>query len=131
MNERCRPMLAVPGQPFDSADYLFEIKWNGIRALAARHTSGWDLWGRELADYRSRYPEMDVLAALPPGTILDGELVVFSQGLPHLDTILSRHQLSNSGRIRHASRYQPVSYAIFDILSYQGSSLLREPLQRR
>jgi bifunctional non-homologous end joining protein LigD len=131
MNERCRPMLAVPGQPFDSADYLFEIKWNGIRALAARHTSGWDLWGRALADYRSRYPEMAVLAALPPGTILDGELVVFSKGLPDLEAILARHHLSNSGRIRHASRYQPVSYVIFDLLSYQGHSLLSEPLQRR
>src|SRR5205807_10188998 len=65
MNERCRPMLAVRGQPFDSAEYVFEVKWNGIRALAARHTSGWDMWGRELADYRPRYPEMQVLAALP------------------------------------------------------------------
>ena len=38
MNERCWPMLAVRGEPFDSAEYLFEVKWNGIRALAARHT---------------------------------------------------------------------------------------------
>ena len=31
MNERCLPMLAVRGEPFDSAEYLFEVKWNGIR----------------------------------------------------------------------------------------------------
>ena len=35
MNERCLPMLAARGAPFDSAEYLFEVKWNGIRALAS------------------------------------------------------------------------------------------------
>ena len=57
--------------------------------------AGWDLWGRDLADYRCRYPEMQVLAALPPGTILDGELVLLSQGVPDLEAILARHQLSH------------------------------------
>src|SRR2546423_11741175 len=102
MNERCWPMLAVPGEPFDSAEYLFEVKWNGIRALAAGHKQGWDLWGRELADYRSRYPEMQILAALPPGTIVDGELVLLSRGLPDLEAILARHQLSQPAKIQHA-----------------------------
>ena len=60
MNDRCLPMLAVRGLPFDSSEYLFEVKWNGIRALASQsHRSqpagGWDLWGRDLADYRGRY----------------------------------------------------------------------------
>ena len=131
MNDRCRPMLAVPGQPFDSTEYLFEIKWNGIRALAARHTYGWDLWGRELADYRLRYPELRVLAALPPGTILDGELISWSQGLPDLEAILARHHLSHPAKIQHASQYQPVTYVIFDLLAYQGRSLVGQPLQAR
>jgi hypothetical protein len=47
MSGHVMPMLAAPGEPFDSAEYLFEVKWNGIRALAARHTEGWDMWGRE------------------------------------------------------------------------------------
>ena|SRR5437588_7950352 len=110
MNERYWPMLAVRGEPFDSAEHLFEVKWNGIRALAARHTQGWDLWGRELADYRSRYPEMQVLAALPPGTIVDGELVICSKGLPDLEAMLARHHLCQSAKIQYASRYQPVTY---------------------
>src|SRR5450755_3764006 len=110
MNERCLPMLSVRGQPFDFAEYLFEIKWNGIRALASRsHKSQppeWDLWGRDVADYRSRYPELQVLAALPPGTILDGELVLVSQGVPDLEAILARHQLSNPIKIQLAK--QPI-----------------------
>src|SRR6202035_125109 len=112
MNQRCLPMLAARAEPFDSPEYLFEVKWNGIRALAARHTHSWDLWGREFADYRPRYPEMNVLAALPPGTILDGELVLMPQGLPDLDTILARHQLCHSAKIQSASREQPVTYVV-------------------
>ena len=136
MNQRLWPMLAVRGEPFDSPEYLFEVKWNGIRALAGRsHESqpsgGWDLWGRELADYRSRYPEMQVLAALPPGTILDGELVRLSQGLPDLEAILARHQLSHPAKIQHASRHQPVTYVVFDLLAHHGRSLVGQPLHER
>ena len=128
MNQRLWPMLAVRGEPFDSPEYLFEVKWNGIRALAGRShesqpTGGWDLWGRELADYRTRYPEMQVLAALPPGTILDGELVLMPQGLPDLEAILARHQLSHPAKIQHASRQQPVTYVVFDLLAHHGRSL--------
>ena len=126
------PMLAVRGQPFDSADYLFEVKWNGVRALArSQPPGGWDLWGRDLADYRSRYPELQVLAALPPGTILDGELVLLSHGVPDLNAILARHQLSNPLKIGHASRQQPVTYVVFDILAHQSRSLIGQPLQAR
>ena len=41
MSERCLPMLAARGEPFDSEEYLFEVKWNGIRALAAQRGSAW------------------------------------------------------------------------------------------
>jgi ATP-dependent DNA ligase len=40
--------------PFDSPEYKFEVKWDGIRALAVVETAGWRLWGRELADYTAR-----------------------------------------------------------------------------
>src|SRR5271157_5529343 len=74
---------------------------------------------------------MQVLAALPPGTILDGELVLFSQGVPDLEAILARHQLNNTMKILHASRQQPVTYVVFDILAHQGRSLIGQPLQAR
>ncbi len=136
MSERLLPMLAARAEPFDSPEYLFEVKWNGIRALASRPCGSqspgdWDLWGRHRADYRVRYPEMQVLAALPPGTILDGELVLMPQGLPDLEAILARHQLTNPAKIQHASRQQPVTYVVFDLLAHQGRSLLGQPLQAR
>jgi hypothetical protein len=49
------------------------------------HLMGWRVWGRERADYTARYPELEVLRRLPPGTLVDGELVAFdADSRPHL-----------------------------------------------
>ena len=66
------PMLATPALPFDGPQYSFEVKWNGVRMLAAVETVGCRLWGRDAADYTARYPELAVLRRLPPGTLVDG-----------------------------------------------------------
>jgi ATP-dependent DNA ligase len=126
------PMLAVPAAPFDSPEYSYEIKWNGIRALAAVETAGWRLWGRERGDYTARYPELDVLRHLPAGTLLDGELVAFdAEGRPDLPRLLRRHGLTDPWRIRQAQHWCSVRYVLFDLLYHAGRCLLREPLARR
>jgi ATP-dependent DNA ligase len=125
------PMLAARGEPFDSADHLLEVKWDGVRALAARDTGGWRLWGRDVADYRDRYPELGFLARLPEGTALDGELVLFEGERPDLDALLARHALRNPTMIRHLSESRPVCYVVFDALYERGRPLFGEPLSRR
>jgi hypothetical protein len=50
MSDRLLPMLAVAGTPFDSAEHVFEVKWDGVRALATGGPGGWALWGRGGAD---------------------------------------------------------------------------------
>ena len=88
------PMLATSSRPFDSDDYIFEVKWDGVRALAATEEGRWHMWGRDQADYSQRYPEMEVLRGLPSGTALDGELVVFQEnGCTDFNALLGRHQL--------------------------------------
>jgi ATP-dependent DNA ligase len=125
-------MLAVPAAPFDAPDYSFEVKWDGIRALAAVEAMGWRLWGRERADYTARYPELDGLRQLPSGTLVDGELVAFApEGRPELPRLLRRHGLTDSWRIRQARRWCPVHYLLFDLLYHGGRCLLNEPLARR
>jgi ATP-dependent DNA ligase len=125
------PMLATRAQPFDSPHYFFEVKWDGVRALAATATGHWQLWGRELADYADRYPELEVLRQLPSGTVVDGELVLFQEGRPSLQGLLQRHQLVDPGRIRRAGRLSPVHFVLFDILYHRGRSLMQEPWHRR
>jgi bifunctional non-homologous end joining protein LigD len=125
-------MLAVPAAPFDAPDYSFEVKWDGIRALAAVEAPGWRLWGRERADYTARYPELDGLRRLPSGTLLDGDLVAFAaDGRPELARLLRRHGLTAAWRLRQAARWCPVQYVVFDLLYHRGRCLLREPLARR
>jgi DNA ligase D-like protein (predicted ligase) len=125
------PMLAVAAEPFDSPEHLFEIKWDGVRALAAVEPGGWRLWGRQGVDYTPRYPELTVLQQLPAGTILDGELVHFTVGRADFSRLLSRHQLVAPGKIRRAAALQPVSYVVFDLLHCRGQSLLTKPLEER
>jgi bifunctional non-homologous end joining protein LigD len=125
------PMLATAASPFDADDYLFEVKWDGVRTLAAVEKKRWRLWGRELADYDGRYPELEVLRRLPAGTIVDGELVAWQDHRPDLPALLRRHQLANPARIRNASRQSPVHYVLFDLLFLRGQSLLQETLRHR
>jgi len=125
------PMLATAGVPFDSPEYRFEIKWDGVRALAAVDAHGWRLWGREAADYTARYPEFAVLQRLPQGTLVDGELVVRGPARPTLAALLRRHHLNDPWQIRLSARWCPVRLVLFDMLYYRGRSLLGEPLHIR
>jgi ATP-dependent DNA ligase len=126
------PMLAVSAEPFDSPEYCFECKWDGIRALATVEAAGWRLWGRERADYTARYLELDVLGGLPAETLLDGELVACdANGRPDLLRLLRRHSLTNPWRIRQTRHWCSVRYVVFDLLYHAGRCLIREPLVRR
>jgi ATP-dependent DNA ligase len=126
------PMLAVAAEPFDSLEYCFEFKYDGVRALAAVDERGWRLWGRERADYTARYPELDVLRRLPTGTLVDGELVACdADGRPHLRRLLRRHGLVDPWRIRQARQWCPVRYVVFDLLYLSGRCQMRETLFRR
>jgi len=126
------PMLAVAAEPFDSPEYCFEIKYDGVRTLAAVDEAGWRLWGRERADYTTRYPELDELRRLPVGTLVDGELVAFDEeARPDLRRLLRRHGLTDPWRIRKAQHWCPVRYVLFDLLYLGGRCLMREPLVQR
>jgi len=125
------PMLAVPARPFDSPAHVFEVKWDGVRALAAVEADAWRLWGRERANYTARYPELEVLRRLPAGTLVDGELVTLRDGRADLALLLRRHMLVDPLQIRLARRWCPVTYVLFDLLYHAGKPLLHEKLEQR
>src|SRR4051794_4444788 len=87
------PMLAEYGEPFDSEEYLFEIKWDGTRALAFVDSTGtFRLINRRRVDLNGRYPDLSFLGQLPPGTVFDGEIVVLKNGKPEFNSVQSREQ---------------------------------------
>ena len=124
-------MLATRAAPFDSEDYLFELKWDGIRALAAIEDYRWRLWGRHGSDYTERYPELEILRRLPAGIVIDGELAVLKNGRADFPALLRRHQRSCSSALGAVDQRMPIHYVVFDLLFEQGRSLLQRPLRER
>jgi len=124
-------MLARISGPFDSPGHLFEIKWDGIRALAFVEQGGCRLMSRRGNAISPRYPELEPLSGLPAGVVLDGEIVAFRGEKPDFEQLLSREQARNPINIRHLSRRSPVSFMAFDLL-YQGfEPILELPLHER
>src|SRR5258707_7717860 len=125
------PMLARPGAPFDSEDFLFEVKWDGTRALAFIEEGGVRLLSRHGLDRSVRYPELAGLAHGPDGTVLDGEIVVLHDGQPDFRRLQAREQTHTPLRIRLASQTCPVTYVVFDLLYEAYRPLLAYPLTER
>src|SRR5271169_535122 len=111
---RLLPMLATAAAPFDAPEYSFEVKWDGVRALAAVEPGSWSLWGRGGVDYTARYPELAVLGRLPPGMVVDGELVVLRQGRADFPALMRRHQRRRP--LPPGYQVSAVTYILFDLL---------------
>ncbi len=126
------PMLAtLVDEAFDSEQHLFEIKWDGIRALTFAEGGGYRALTRNRQDLKPSYPELAPLARLPEGTLLDGELVVLSDGRPNFSRSLERMQAKAKLRVETLARTSPAQYVVFDLLYLRGESLLARPLSER
>ncbi|MBW7905865.1 MAG: ATP-dependent DNA ligase [Phycisphaerae bacterium] len=130
--EYVRPMLArSTSEPFDSERHLFEIKWDGTRAVVLVDGRGMRLFNRRQADLRGRYPELEALHGLPAGTALDGEIVVLSGGKPSFAKLAQREQVSEPQRVALLSRRLPATLVVFDVLYASGKSVMARPLSER
>jgi DNA ligase D-like protein (predicted ligase) len=125
------PMLARIGTPFDSDEHEFEVKWDGTRVLAFRDADGLRLRNRKRRDVGDTYPELDALLALPAGTVLDGEVVVFEDGRPDFRGMLQREQARGRARALALARTLPASYVAFDLLYDGFTNIMARPLSER
>jgi bifunctional non-homologous end joining protein LigD len=125
------PRALVPMRPrlarraFNSPDYLFELKWDGIRALAGRDATGLRVTDRSGGDLLPLVPELRELR-IPEGALLDGEIVVCdSRGRPSYDLL--------AGRLgpKAAKRGRGPIFVAFDLLYEDSRSLLGRPLAER
>ncbi|MFO0839040.1 MAG: non-homologous end-joining DNA ligase [Phycisphaerae bacterium] len=124
-------MLSQTGEPFDSDQHLFEIKWDGTRCIAYVEPARIRLVNRRHIEMRERYPEFECLAHLPSGTILDGEIVVLDGGKPSFPKLQQREHLRDAAKIGLRARALPATFIAFDLLYIAGRSLMREPLEIR
>jgi DNA ligase D-like protein (predicted ligase) len=128
--DEVRPMQAASAEaPFSSAEYLFEVKWDGLRCMLLRDQGGQvRLKDRGLNDITADVPEVVAAAKrVPPGSVIDGELVATDvEGRPDYPRL--RRRLAGGERMRDEI---PTAYLAFDALYLEGRPLLRQPVLRR
>ncbi len=130
-----RLMLAEPRpRPFTRQGWLFEVKYDGYRALAGREAGAPVLRSRNGRDLTARFPEIaSALAALPyERIVLDGELVVTdAEGRPRFELLQERAGLRRRADAVRAAVEQPATLFVFDLLGFQTFDLRGLPLQER
>ena len=119
------PMLATAGaaQDVQHGDWVFEVKWDGYRALATVNDGAVRLASRRGLDLTKDFPELAELARLiaPHDAVLDGEVVFLDpDGRPSFERLQNRAEYRGEAH-----------YMVFDLLRLDGRSLLHEPYTAR
>jgi bifunctional non-homologous end joining protein LigD len=127
------PMLATStSEPFDDSEWVFEPKWDGIRAIALCDQKT-RLLSRNERDITVAYPELhrlhEHLVALE--AMLDGEIVALEEGVPSFQRLQQRMHLRDQRRVEQMTLLIPVAYIVFDILYLDGRDLTGAPLSER
>jgi DNA ligase D-like protein (predicted ligase) len=129
--EQIEPMLARSAEPFSNADWIFEVKWDGTRALCFVDEEVKFL-NRRGADITYRYPELQTMKEnIGASCILDGEIVVLREGIPSFSDLQKREHLDDPFKIRLLSEEIPAVYITFDVLALRGKDTTRIQLLNR
>ncbi len=126
------PMLAkladrIPGGPF-----LYEPKWDGFREIVFRGADDLYIQSRDLRPLDRYFPELHAacLDRLPPGCVVDGEIVIVTANGLDFDRLQLRLHPAAS-RAAKLSREMPASFVAFDLLAAHGRDLRKRPQAER
>jgi bifunctional non-homologous end joining protein LigD len=135
MPTQIRPMLALSiEKPFDGAEWLFEIKWDGYRAVSFIEHGSVRLMSRTDNDLSGRYPEVQVLPEFvnAKSAILDGEVAALDEhGRASFSLMQQRTGIRKHGRQVAGKSEIPIVYYLFDVLYVDGYDLRRVSLEER
>ncbi len=115
------------------AGWIYEVKWDGIRALVALNEGSITLYSRNGNNITEKFPELALPEAFRAANgVFDSELVCLDKtGRPVFKNIINRLMASGQANIMRLSRSRPVYCYVFDCLFLDGRPLLNETLQRR
>jgi DNA ligase D-like protein (predicted ligase) len=131
MKQHYKPMLAQSAQaPFNSKDWIFEIKWDGIRAVSYINAE-LSLKSRNDNELKHNFPELEELKDLAGNAVLDGEVVVMKEGRADFQALLERSKATSPRDIEYAAQRLPATYVVFDILEKDDQPLINFPLIER
>jgi DNA ligase D-like protein (predicted ligase)/DNA ligase D-like protein (predicted polymerase)/DNA ligase D-like protein (predicted 3'-phosphoesterase) len=130
-----QPMLAKPADKLPgSRDYVFEVKWDGIRAMIYLDEGQLRIHGRNGMDFTKQFPELMIPEEAFRATsgLFDGEIVCLeSDGRPNFRNVIHRMQQTTDGGIERARAKFPAVCYVFDCLYLDGRPIVNEPLTRR
>ncbi|HZP45287.1 MAG TPA: DNA ligase D [Candidatus Binataceae bacterium] len=121
-------------EPFDGKEWLFELKYDGVRALALRDHGEVRLYGRNQRAITRRYPEIVLaLAALPYEQFaIDGEIVALADdGRPSFQLLQRRMHQDDPREAQRLSLATPATFFTFDLLAFDGCDLRPLGLEQR
>ena len=126
-----KPMLALEvSKPFSDNNWVFEIKWDGFRAIAYI-SENFSLRSRNGKELNGTFPEIEELTHLTSNVVVDGEIVIVKEGRVDFQALQKRSQVLSSLEVARRAKGTPATYVIFDILEKDGEPLVNLPLIER
>jgi DNA ligase 1 len=125
------PIEGDPAQLGDPAEWMAEWKWDGIRSQMIRR--GWRtfIWSRGEELMEGRFPELEVVGArLPEGTVIDGEILPWRDGLPMPFAQMQR-RIGRKALGPKILADVPVVLLAYDLLEWGGEDIREWPIERR
>lgn len=128
-----KPMLiGAEGEPFDSEDFLYELKLDGERCIAYLDNDRTLLKNKRNVLMLPKVPELsEIHRNVKVRCILDGELAVIKDGKPDFFEIQKRSMMSNPVKIDMVAKKYPACFTAFDILYYEDHQVTDLPLTER
>lgn len=119
-------------EPFDDENYIYELKLDGIRCVAYIEPKSVTLQNKRYKDVTDIYPELsEIRKCVKKRVILDGELVVLTDGKPDFYALQRRSLMTDSFRKSLAAKKNPVQFVAYDILYYNETDLTDKSLMER
>jgi ATP-dependent DNA ligase len=126
------PMEAELVRELPTGDgWQYEPKWDGFRGLLENASGELRLWSRNARPLLRYFPELQALGKfLPPGSALDGEIVIERDGVLDFDSMQTRLHPAES-RVRKLAAEIPARFIAFDMLVWKGEDVWQHPLAKR
>src|SRR2546430_9409951 len=124
-----KPMLAESREtPFDSNDHIYELKWDGTRAICFLREKQ-RFQNRRMTFIEQRYPDLKVRTKKP--AIVDGEIVVMWDGRPSFEKLQERERPGGKIHQDYLLKTLPATYVAFDVLYIGAESVMGQTQMER